>query len=113
MTLRRVLVAARLRRGRRGRAALAYARAVDPRTRVELQGRALRAALGGYSVLLDGRPVCPTGGEPYVFRDRVEADRMARICYPGLSASVRLTRSLDVVPPAVRPSRPCRSTSRS
>ena len=37
-----------------------------------------------YVITVGGKPLRPSGGRPYLFDTRDEAERVAAICYPGL-----------------------------
>lgn len=67
----------------------------EPGARCDACEHRARTELGEFVILLDGRPVCPTKPDDpkdpaYVFTTVALAERMATICYPGLSSRIRI-----------------------
>lgn len=54
--------------------------------------------LGEFVIRVDGKPLAPVGGGPYVFRTVAEAERMARICYPDHMRHVTIAPKEETCP---------------
>jgi hypothetical protein len=69
----------------------------DPGERCDACEHRARHEVGEFVILIDGRLLCPTRPDDpmrpeYVFPTVYEAERMAQICYPGLSHRTQVQR---------------------
>lgn len=51
-----------------------------------------------FQLLINGKPVHPTGGKPYIFSTRMDASQMGNLCY-GNDYTVQCIETGEIYPP--------------